>query len=834
VVEWWVDVSHQAIWKEDKMTIWNATSGSSSSSNSSSNRQQHTHVTMKNKKKQTTTAAFLKGIVLIILGFVVIPVLYLQVWLSGTFVPYHHYYSSSSHHTTNNHYGDGGGSSSSSSNNNNPIHETLREFRQRHASARSAKNTINRRNNKRISSHRQEAIPTTSSPSSSSRKKMTTTATTITKSTNETMMSQKLEKLRISEVDGEKMIIIDKKDQQPSKASRRNDKLPAGTTKTSVTLSKTEEKTIHNKLQHRPVLTAYLESPSTLTIVKTTTKETSRTRRRRQRGDTTTSTSTTLIRNTTASSLIKREYPNVDTVCRYRHHNDGTGEYDDPMIINLPIDDYPVDDPFLPWLHDYFVSTDAKQIQFIGQNRRRCDTGPDHIDDMEYWEPQVSLFQPIPIVVRIDGVDDDNNNENNRTTQRQHSPPTTSYRIASSVEEATSHYPATRFQCRFYNPETQESIITLSTYKFDYEYVSWRKIGIPMFDRKGGSDSAMFWLSTLLFACPVPEQFQSSLLVQQPFSQRNSDRRSTLPPPSSLSSSSSTTIDTLLPDLYLDLIPIRTPARSEFLLTEDHIGPEAYSNLHSFDLAKKYGTNHVLPAVEDAGRWSNLPLCPRRLISSYLNKDKGQTEGKEEEKDEDHKSSVSDLSSPTEYKQTTKPFQFVACTWTSASYTRRGDAVRLSDSADRLREWIIFHLLVGVDHIYIYDNTDPASNNTDLRQVADEFRSSNQVTYHPWPCKVCNNNRPANTNPGERSSQYAAEASCRERYGPLTEWMTFLDADEYLVPMKEKKREQSSTQKVHSESTYSWRPILDEMLAENISIIEFRSSRAKPRRDLME
>jgi hypothetical protein len=42
-------------------------------------------------------------------------------------------------------------------------------------------------------------------------------------------------------------------------------------------------------------------------------------------------------------------------------------------------------------------------------------------------------------------------------------------------------------------------------------------------------------------------------------------------------------------------------------------------------------------------------------------------------------------------------------------------------------------------------------------------------------------NRPADDNPGIRSSQYAAESSCRTRYGELSEWMTFIDTDEYLV-----------------------------------------------------
>jgi hypothetical protein len=134
------------------------------------------------------------------------------------------------------------------------------------------------------------------------------------------------------------------------------------------------------------------------------------------------------------------------------------------------------------------------------------------------------------------------------------------------------------------------------------------------------------------------------------------------------------------------------------------------------------------------------------------------------------------------------PFRLVACTWTLASYTREGVVVRISDSAQRLEERMHFHLLVGVQHVYVYDNSNNNSNsttttNTALWDVTQMF-PSHQVTYHKWPCQICNNNRPAHQNPGERPSQNSAEASCRERYGPLTEWMTFLDTDKYLVPMK--------------------------------------------------
>ncbi len=479
-------------------------------------------------------------------------------------------------------------------------------------------------------------------------------------------------------------------------------------------------------------LTAYLEPPSTLTYTKTNSRR------------------PWFARNTTAAALKVIEFPRRQICDRTR------------ILPDLPIDDFPTDDPFLPWLHDYFVSEDGRHIRFVAQNKRRCDTGDQHSHTMAFWEPQVTLFQSIPVVT------EPNDKEK--------------FRFATSLEEAT--HPATRFQCRFFHPATNQTMTTLSLYKFDYEYITWRKLRRPMIDRKG-KDATMFWLSTLLFSCPIPEPWQHRIM------------RSSMTP---------------FPNLYLDLVPIRTPIRTDLvLLTINHTGPDEYTGLQRrlFPLDKVFGQQHIIPPIEDAGRWANLPICPRP---------------------EEERMRLPDTSQAIEHMKPSNPkrrFRFVACTWTAASYTRRGDEVQVSDSASRLREWILFHLMVGVEHVYIYDNTNIDNTTTtpsDLWHVAQEF-PKNQVTYHSWPCKICNNNRPAHSNPGERSSQYAAEASCRERYGPLTEWMTFIDVDEYLVPMKAMG---------DNNKPYDWRPILDEMKAKQVPILQFLSSRARPRVDMME
>eukprot|EP00980_Cylindrotheca_fusiformis_P005293 scaffold1136_cov146-Cylindrotheca_fusiformis.AAC.6 len=432
------------------------------------------------------------------------------------------------------------------------------------------------------------------------------------------------------------------------------------------------------------------------------------------------------LRNTASSRLKKVTFPTMHDSCSR-------------LMEDFPVDSFPMEDPFLPWIHDYFPSADTQYIQFVAQNRRRCDTGEDHKETMKFWEPQIALFQPVPVIAEEDG----------------------SYRLAPNLDVAT--HKETRFQCQFHTADDRLSRITLSEFPFNYEYINFRKGRKPMLSRSG-KDTSLYWLSQLTFKCPIPLKFQSLLLKTSA-----GDK----------------------PSFYVDLIPIRTPARvDQTLLTANHTGTQNLPPPSSvFNPAKAFGDSHYLPKIEDAGRWANLPVCHR------------------------------DKTGPTVSTKAEKKHQLVACTWTAASYTRRGDTLTISDSGKRLKEWIQFHLLVGFDHLYVYDNTDTDSEN--LRVVAEEF-GSEHVTYHRWPCRVCNNNRPGHKNPGERSSQYAAEASCRERYGSQTEWMSFIDTDEYLVPMR-----------VDEKGEYNWKVVLEEMNTKKIAVMKLLSSRGLPRVDQM-
>jgi hypothetical protein len=362
------------------------------------------------------------------------------------------------------------------------------------------------------------------------------------------------------------------------------------------------------------------------------------------------------------------------------------------------VNDYPDGDSYLPWIHDLFPSRDGKRIHFIAQNRRRCHTGEGKEQDMKKLLGQIALFQPVAVAHTEDG----------------------NIRL-SSHEEADLNGTETRFLCQFklWNgdgfevyPSFQKMETTLSQYPFNYEYVNWRKGRDSMYKEKG-RDVDLFWTSTLMFDCPVPVGVIPHVLGHY------SDE---------------------IPSLYLDLIPIRTPARG--------LNQQFFKEKLNFDAKANWGNNHILPPIESSGRWENIAINP--LSGS---------------KDE---ISVIGSSNST-------PYQLVACTWTSASHNRRGDSRTLSDGKSRLREWISYNLMVGFDHVVVYDNTAATglSGNETLKVVTDLFDST-KVTHVNWPCKICNNNRPNHKNPGERSSQYAAENSCRKRFGSQTEWMAFM------------------------------------------------------------
>ncbi|PZP47810.1 MAG: hypothetical protein DI598_10670 [Pseudopedobacter saltans] len=85
------------------------------------------------------------------------------------------------------------------------------------------------------------------------------------------------------------------------------------------------------------------------------------------------------------------------------------------------------------------------------------------------------------------------------------------------------------------------------------------------------------------------------------------------------------------------------------------------------------------------------------------------------------------------------------------------------DENDYLEEWIRFHLKIGIDHFFIYDNGSKISPSLILR----EYTNKGVVTIINYP--------------GD-SKQNEAYLHCIKRNKYLSKWIACIDIDEYIVP----------------------------------------------------
>jgi hypothetical protein len=93
------------------------------------------------------------------------------------------------------------------------------------------------------------------------------------------------------------------------------------------------------------------------------------------------------------------------------------------------------------------------------------------------------------------------------------------------------------------------------------------------------------------------------------------------------------------------------------------------------------------------------------------------------------------------------------------------------NEARHIAEWARFHLLAGVEHFYVYDN-----GCTDGTIEALKFLND-RLTVLPWAQKLRGDGR-------EIHNQVLAYAHATRNFGGRWRWMSYLDADEFLVPVK--------------------------------------------------
>jgi hypothetical protein len=97
------------------------------------------------------------------------------------------------------------------------------------------------------------------------------------------------------------------------------------------------------------------------------------------------------------------------------------------------------------------------------------------------------------------------------------------------------------------------------------------------------------------------------------------------------------------------------------------------------------------------------------------------------------------------------------------------------DEAKFLKEWIEYHLLVGVDHFYLYNNNSVDS----YFNVLSPYLEKELVTIIYWPDCLSENERDPHW---ALSTQLSAYEHAIYTFKNSTKWMVFLDVNEFLVP----------------------------------------------------
>lgn len=83
-----------------------------------------------------------------------------------------------------------------------------------------------------------------------------------------------------------------------------------------------------------------------------------------------------------------------------------------------------------------------------------------------------------------------------------------------------------------------------------------------------------------------------------------------------------------------------------------------------------------------------------------------------------------------------------------------------------LKEWIEYHKLLGVDHFYMYNNF----STDNYKEILNPYIESGDVTLIEFPVQA---------------GQFKAYMDWYENYRHETQWVSFLDLDEFIVPTRE-------------------------------------------------
>lgn len=106
------------------------------------------------------------------------------------------------------------------------------------------------------------------------------------------------------------------------------------------------------------------------------------------------------------------------------------------------------------------------------------------------------------------------------------------------------------------------------------------------------------------------------------------------------------------------------------------------------------------------------------------------------------------------------------------------------NEAPFMKEWLDYHLTLGVDHFYLYNN----NSDDNYLEIIRSYVEKGLVTLIDWPYD---------------HSQFKAYKHCYDNYRNETNWLSFLDADEFFVPK-------------YADTIYEWLKPFDKYPAINI------------------
>ena len=86
------------------------------------------------------------------------------------------------------------------------------------------------------------------------------------------------------------------------------------------------------------------------------------------------------------------------------------------------------------------------------------------------------------------------------------------------------------------------------------------------------------------------------------------------------------------------------------------------------------------------------------------------------------------------------------------------------DEAKYLDEWIRYHLVIGIDHFYLYNN----NSDDEYLKVLKPYIEKKIVDLIDWPHK---------------HSQMSAYEDCYKKNNNHTNWLAFIDLDEFICPI---------------------------------------------------